>query len=292
MRTKLSAILLTIALMITLWGCSSPPKLTQSPAKMAADNTLKLAHNLEQKQQLRDAWITYQSAYDQYSNFASFKGKLYALAGLARIAYLTDDAALLSEKQRMMKEIVQDGEPDAAYIPQLVELYILQDQKDYQGVRDSALDSYDYPIDARMQILSYQLQAEAYLNPGYKSVGYEDLLRLSKRYKRSLKSDFSADPSVLSGALYALAYQSYGVGDLRQAERDLQSAIELDYLYENFPSLGYGYWLKGKIFEKEGDDTRALANFLRAKSIFESLGMKEMTDRASADITRIKGIKQ
>ena len=286
---KINRPLLAFLMLLLLTACSSPPRLTQSAAKAAADNTLKLAHALEQKQNLKDAYLTYQSAYQQYCWFASFKGKLYSLSGMARIAYLEDDDALLKEKMDMMQEIVRYGEPGTDYIPLLVNLYILQDQKDYQGIREEAKDSYDYPIDARIQILSYKLQADSYLNPGFKSAEYDDLDRLSKRYKRSLKTDFSADPSLLSGAHYALAYQDYKLNDLRKAEKNLEAAIDLDYLHENFPGLGYGYWLKGKICLKNDDKPAAISNFMRAQSIFKSLDMKEMLDNINTELEKIKG---
>ncbi len=288
---KTNRLLLALIMLLLLAACSSPPRITQSPAKAAADNTLKLAHSLEQKQNLKDAYLTYQSAYQQYCRFASFKGKLYSLSGMARIAYLEDDDALLKEKMDMMEELVRYGEPGTDYIPLLVNLYILQDKKDYQSVREEAKDSYDYPIDARIQILSYKLQADSYLNPGFKSAEYDDLDRLSKRYRRSLKTDFSADPSLLSGAYYALAYQDYKLNDLRKAEKSLDAAIDLDFLHENFPGLGYGYWLKGKINLKNDDKPAAISNFMRAQSIFKSLGMKEMLDNINIELEKIKGTK-
>lgn len=286
---KTNRLLFALVTLLALAACSSPPQLTQSPAKVAADNTLKLAHVLEQKQNLKDAKVTYQSAYEQYSSFASFKGKLYSLAGMARVAYLENDDALLQERLDMMEEIVHYGDSGAAYIPLLVNLFILQDQKDYSGVREYATDSYDYPIDARIQILSYKLQADSYLEPGFKSAEYDDLERLSKRYKRSLKTDFSADPSLLSGAYYALAYQNYKLNDLRKADKNLEIALDLDYLHENFPGLGYGYWLRGKINMKNGDKSAAVSDFLRAKSVFESLGMTEMLNNINAELVKIKG---
>lgn len=286
---KTNRLLFMLVMLVVFAACSSPPQLTQSPAKVAADNTLKLAHMLEQKQNLRDAKITYQSAYEQYSNFASFKGKLCSLSGMARVAYLESDDAALREHIDMMEEIVRYGEPDADYIPLLLKLFILQDQKDYSGVREQAKDSYDFPIDARIQILSYKLQADSYLEPGFKSAEYDDLDRLSKRYKRSLKTDFSADPSLLSGAYYALAYQNYKLNDLRKAEKNLGYALDLDYLHENFPGLGYGYWLRAKINLKNKDKSAAVSNFLRAKSVFESLGMTQMLNNVNTELEKIKG---
>ncbi len=289
MRIRAFAILI---LLLSLAACSRPPRVTQAPAKSAADVTLRLAQNLEQKHRVLDSRQTYESALSQYRSFGDVPGELSVLAGLARLAYLEGDSAEYDDLHARMSFLVENAAPGHVYILQLLDLYRMQQEADYVSLDESAEDSYDFPIHVRMQILSYKLQAESYLRPGFNSRRYNDLLRLAGRYRRSLRSDFTADPSVLSSALYAMAYHQYLNQSYSTANDHVDEVVALDLLHENFVGLGYAHWLRGKIHEANQDGRQALADYVRAEIIFTEYGVDEMVVKTQAALSRLQGDRQ
>lgn len=277
-----------LALILAFSACSSPPKLVQAPAKGAADATLKLANTLEMQQKYGDSKLAYRSSIDQYGSFGDVKGQLYSMAGLARIAHFEGREGDLLKLRQKMDFLGTEADPFNNYINLLLELYLQQAKGNYQTVANLAEDSYDYPIDARVQILTYKLQAESYLREGFGAAEYENLSRLSKRYQRALRTDFTADPSVLSGALYAMAYHKYLAMELQTAAKHANQAKDLDFLHENFPGMAYDLWLLGQIRLRQGEKSRALSDFLRAKMIFERYENVKMIQKCDAEIERIR----
>ena len=288
MKTKLFALLL-LALLLGFAACSSPPKQVQPQARVSADATLKLAQNLEQKQRWLDSTQSYRSAIAQYQAFGEIRGQLYALAGLARIALQNEDSSGFHLHRLRMQELVEKADPPAKYILDLLDIYVLEREGDYARIMDVAADAYDYPIHIRMQMLSHRLQAESYTNPGYASESFVDLQRLSARYRKSLKKDFSADPVVLANAEYAMAYHSYLLRQYDTALQLIERAIDLDYRYENFGGLGSGYWLRGKIQGTMGNSSSALADFMKARDIFSHFQNPRMQEQVNAAISGLKG---
>jgi len=286
-KTKLLALLLFA--LLTLTACSRPAPVRQAPAKAAADATLQLAQNLEQRQRYLDSKQTYQSSLRQYRSFGDLRGEAYSLAGLARLAYITGNSPDYEDHRRDLAALVSFADPDASYIMLLLDLYVLQDQGNYTKIQSLAVDSYDYPLGIRMQVITHALQAESLLNPGFTGKTYKDLERLSNRYRRSLSRDFSADPGVLSAALYGMAYHSYLLKDYSRARKYISEAVDLDQRYENFAALAYDFWLRANIFEALGELRDAHSDYTRAVNIFAHFENTEMLAKAEAAIRRLQG---
>lgn len=286
MKTKAWGICLI--LLFALSACSRPAQLKQAPAKAAADATLLLAQNLEQKHRYLDSSQSFESALSQYRSFANLRGELYALSGLARLAYIQGQQAEFEQYHQRLEYLTKYADQSAHYVLLVLDLFCLQQEKRYAEIQNLARDSYDYPVAIRMQILSYKLQADSYLNPGNSSASYEDLQRLSNRYRRQLKKDFSADPSVLSSALYAMAYHNYLSQDFVTAQKQLDEVVELDSLYENHPGLGYAHWLRGMVHEGRQDKRQAITDYICAKNVFQHFGNADMTRKVDAALTRLE----
>lgn len=282
--------LIVATLLILLLGaCSRPPKTVQNPAKAAADATLKLAQNLEKKQRLLDSGQTYESALNQYRRFADLRGEAYCLAGLARLACLQGSFQKYQQLREELAYLVENADSTARYVLTLLDIFAAQKQEDYRQVKLLAVDSYDYPQNIRMQILSHALQADSWLAPGLDSAAYEDLSRLSKSYRKSLKRDFCADASVLSGALYAMAYHSYLKKNHYEALRHISEAVDIDEKSENFPALGYDLWLRANIHLGEREQADAISNLIRAQKIFAGFSNLKMLEKTEAQLMQLQG---
>ncbi len=290
-QVKNRAIWAALILVLALGACSRPAKLTQAPAKAAADATLLLAQNLEQKQRYLDGAQAYQSALAQYRSFADLRGELYALAGLARLAYRQNDLGEYDKLHQRLQYLTTYADQTGHYVLLVLDLFRLQQEGRYAEIQARAIDSYDYPMPIRIQILTYKLQAESYLRPGYSSQNYDTLQRLSKRYRRDLNRDFTADPSVLSSALYALAYHDFLSGDYNAAQKLLDQVVELDSLYENHPGLGYAHWLRAMVHEANNDRRQALKDYISAKIIFVHFADEDMINKVETALIRLEGVE-
>lgn len=284
-----SNIVLALLLLLLLSACSTPPKVVQAPSKAAADATLGMAQNLEQKHRLLDSQQTYQSALGQYRSFADIRGELYSLAGLARVAYLQGNLDEYDRHYETLEYLDTRADQTGSYVRLLLELYRLQQEQRYAEIQALARDSYEYPLPIRIQILTHRLQAESYLQPGIDSSSFADLERLSKSYRRQMKKDFTADTSVLSSALYAMGYHQYVKTKYYGAQKYLDEVVRLDALYENHPNLGYAHWLRARIHEGNQDRRQAVADYIRAKNIFTHFENAEMIARTDAALRRLEG---
>lgn len=270
-------------------ACSRPPKVVQAPAKAAADATLRLAQTLESQHRFGDSRQTYQSALNQYRSFGDLRGSAYALAGLARAAYANNNEESYHSFREELEALIKHGDPEAAYVPLLLDLYIYNSNENYAMIKELANDSYDYDIHNRIQILTYAVQADTYLNPGFISSSAKDLERLSRRYRGTIRKDVYANPTVLSAALYALAYHSFVLKEYPEAEKLISEAEDLDSRYENFPALGYDYWLRANILENNRQRDEAKADYIRAQGIFTRFENTEMLLKTEAALKRLKG---
>ena len=270
---------LMILAAILATGCSRPRLSLEPQAKASADATLRLGQNLEQRHNFLDAAQTYDSALAQYRAFADSPGQMYALAGLARIKYLQSDTAAFTEYREQMQILATKVDPETQCILDLLDIYILHHQGRYEEILKLATDNFNYPLGIRMQVLTYRLQADSYLNPGMDSQTSKNLESLSGKYKSRLKTDFVADPIVLASAYYALAYNYFLQERYPQALKNIDAVLTWDYRYENFPGLGYAYWLKGQIVAKQGDKPQAISNLYKAREIFISYANDTMLNK-------------
>ncbi len=291
MRIRLPIAVLALFFLFWTGACSRPPKVTQSPAKSAADVTLRLANSLEKKQRILDSKQSYESALAQYRSFGDVTGEMYALAGLARLARQKGDLEGYNAHHQRMVYLAEYAGGGNEHILLLLDLYRYQQDRDYARILAMAQDSYDHSISSRIQILTYRLQAESYLQPERGSSSYDDLLRLATRYRRSLKKQFTADPTVLSAALYALAYHKYLQKDYSTAIQHIDEVVELDTFYENFSGLGYAHWLRGTIHEANKDRRQAIMDYIRAQNIFTQYQNPEMIRKTNESLIRLEGVE-
>ncbi len=287
MKIKLLAVLSILVLAFA--ACSRPIPVSQAPSKAAADATLLLAQNLEQKQRWQDSEQTFASALKQYRTFGDLRGEQYALSGLARLAHIAQDDAGFTMYRQQLAELIRLADPEGAHVLLLLDLFVLQDVGDYAGIREKAVDSYDYPLHVRIQVLTHALQAESRLRPEYSGVTFRNLERLSNRYRRGLKKDFSADPGVLASALYAMAYHTYLLRDYKSALKYISEAADFDTRYENFPALGYDLWLKATINEADDRPDQARSDYIRAANIFRHFENTQMLAKTEAALMRLIG---
>ncbi|MDD3533204.1 MAG: hypothetical protein PHR27_04130 [Candidatus Cloacimonetes bacterium] len=283
---------LTLLLLSLLTACSSPPKVVQAPSKAAADATLRMAQNLEQKHRLLDSRQTYQSALGQYRSFADLRGELYCLAGLARVAYMQGDMAEYDRHYEALKYLDTRADQAGFYVRLLLDIFRMQKEQRYDEIQALAKDSYDYPLPIRIQILTHRLQADSYLEPGLDSSSFADLERLSKSYRRQIKKDFTADSSVLTSALYAMGYHLFVKSDYYGARGYIDEVVRLDALYEDYPALGYAHWLRARIHEGNKDHRQATTDYICARKIFTHFENSEMLARTDAALKRLEGERQ
>ena len=280
-------------LLLLLWlsACSRPQKVVQPQARVSADATLRLAQNLETRHRWTDSIQSYESTVMQYQRIGEIRGQIYAYAGLARIAFINDDLALFADYRDKLQYLIKNADPSGKYIGDLLDIYVLESRRQYQEALNLAQDSYEYPIQIRIQMLSHRLQAESYLNPGYPSPTYDDLKRLASRYRGILKKDLSADPSVLASAEYAMSYHTFLAKNYPAAMTHVDQAIDLDYRYENFGALGASYWLRGSIHNAMGEAQSAIANYVKAKDILLHFPNPLILDQLNTALEKLQEIE-
>lgn len=278
MRNKL-LIILCLALMAS---CSSIRKPVQAEAEQRAARMLQSAQRQEADSP-EEALLAYQSAFQQYRSFAGIEGELWALAGIARIHHQKDAMAEYQRARLEMDEIIKLIAPKYNYIPMLVDLQLLQRAADWQGMAAQAVVKDAYPTNIKMRILSYRLQAKAYLrqrDPATTSA-------LTKLYHKALrgvhrKGAMHALETARAG--YALAYHHYSWAAYDTATKYAHQTAELDRLYGNHIGLGYDLWLQAQCAMQLDKREEALALLLKAQRIFDAIGSGERPSNLEADI--------
>lgn len=275
--------LLLLALLLVLGACSTLPKPEQPQAKVNADNTLKLAQDYELTGRYANAIDSYTFAQEIYQSFADTEGELHALSGLARIELAQGAPEAAEEYRAQMQDLVELVEPKLAPILLLYDLHVLHRQKDYHQMSHLAELSKDMSPSQKMQVLSYTVQADAYLqNEDHGKVG--ELRKLIKKQAKKPLRKRLINPQILAEAWYSLAYNSFTQKDHKGCLNYLKQSSRLDYLYGNFASLGYSIWLEGKARAGLGDNVSAISLLLRARQIFQSASNLEMISQVDSDL--------
>ncbi len=277
--------LFLIAILVLLGACSSLRKPVQPEAKADADNTLHYA--LAQENQGRDSAIDgYKNALAKYRCFAGIEGEAWALAGMARIQSADGDSLACRESLNMISGIIRDIDPGLGYILDLTRLQILAARNDWSAMLPY-LNGYDAaPVLVKMHILSYGVQAKAYLNDPDPALANA----LAKLYDKIRKKAHKKGPDQALGvanAAYSLACHYYVRKDHSRALKLVEAALELDYLYGNFRGLGYDLWLKGRIHLAGGDTTSARSALLKSQRVFDSMQNAAMLRAVQAELDSI-----
>ncbi len=278
---KSSLILLLIILL--LGACSTLPKPEQPQAKVNADNTLKLAQDYELTGRYANSIDSYTFAQEIYQSFADTEGELHALSGLARIELAQGAPEAAQEYRAQMQDLVDLVEPELAPILLLYDLHVLHRQKDYHQMSHLAELSKAMSPSQKMQVLSYAVQADAYLqNEDHGKISeLKKLIR--KQAKKPLRKRL-INPQIIAEAYYSLAYNYFTHSDYKNCLIYLEQSSRLDYLYGNFASLGYSTWLEGKARAGLGDNVSAISLLLKARQIFQSASNLEMINQVDSDL--------
>ncbi|MDZ4182205.1 MAG: hypothetical protein U1B83_04950, partial [Candidatus Cloacimonadaceae bacterium] len=237
------------------------------------------------------ALSNYDLALAQYRSFADVGGEMLSLAGLARIHHAMADQTAFAQTRQSMLDIVEKIDPTQRYVLDLLDLHILMSKADYAGIADMAKDDKSLPLSARLQMLSFRLQADAFLGNANPAAARE-LAKVAKKTGRRLAKSHLILAHDTSRAYYALAYYYYA-NDPATARKHIAKALELDYLYEDFHSLGYSHWLAAKIAAKQKRLSDATAHLMKARNIFISRGDAAMLTKLEAELHLIeKGDQQ
>ena len=286
MISRVSKLLLLAALALIMVACSSLKQPLQPQAKFNADNALKLAQDYEQQKRFANAIDTYVFALELYRSFANTEGQMYCLSGLARIKLEQSDHDAADEYRYEMQEIAEQIDPDNAVILLLYDLHKLQLDRNYQEISIVAVASEKYTDSQKMQVLSYKIQADAYLENTDQSK-VRQLERLAAKHFRKPLRKRQINPQILSQAAYSLAYHYYVAGNMDKADYYLRRSVNLDYSYGNFASLGYSLWLQAKTQMARGKNVEALSLLLKARQVFQSYANLEMISKVEADLDKI-----
>ena len=275
--------LFILVILLLLGACSTLPKPEQPQAKVNADNTLKLAQDYELSGRYANAIDSYTFAQEIYQSFADTEGELYALSGLARIELSQGAPDAAQEFRAQMQDLVELVEPKQAPILLLYDLHVLHRTKDYAQISQLAVPSRDMSPSQRMQVLSYAVQADAYLQAEDRGKTAELKKLIKKQAKKPLRKRL-INPQILSEAYYSLAYHYYTHKDFTGCLSYLKGALKLDYVYGNFASLGYSTWLEGKARAGLGQTQAAISLLLKARQIFQSASNLEMITQTDSDL--------
>ncbi|MDZ4121197.1 MAG: hypothetical protein U1C33_02155, partial [Candidatus Cloacimonadaceae bacterium] len=163
---------------------------------------------------------------------------------MARIHLYQDRLAEYNAHLQQMQDIIAKAAPHRSYHLVLMQLAHHRHSGDWSHISSLALVRDSYPFQARLQILSYKIQAEAY----HRQTNPESVKALTRHFKQAMRRlDRSSQPQLASHAAYSLAYYYFVHQDIKKAENYLAIAKRIDYAYSLFGSLAYDLWLEAQL---------------------------------------------
>ena len=263
-------------LLLLIGACSSLPRMQQPPEKRNADQHLLLGQKYELQQRFADSEAMYIEAESLYQAFADIEGIMQCLSGMARLSLLQSDPKGYEYYRERINKLVQSTDPSLAYHEVLLEIYSYYLAGDWDGIKQLAQGKDIYPVDARIQILSYRAQANAWQRkPDEKEL--KKLVRLYFNNRNRLVKE--GKPQIVSMAAYSLAYHYFVANELPKSTRYLQTAKLLDYNHSQFSALANDLWLEANIMLARGNPSSARLSLQRAKIIFANGGNSQMMER-------------
>jgi hypothetical protein len=274
--------------MLIFTACSSIREPVVPEALYDADNNLIFALRLEADKQIEPARQSYLYAYGIYQSFSGVTGQLACLSGLARLDLAEGDIGAFNLHKEQIEGFIRETAPALDYYLVLLQVYQLQQNKDYTSVSSIAINKAEYPLAEKVQLATAKLQADSYLNkPCQETIN--ELKSLAGQYHKQVKKGVSGNYELLSTAWYSLAYHYFLEHNLSLATKYIDYTRDWDYRYGNFSGLGHALWLKGQIANAEGKPKDALSWLRRAEGIFNSLGDKDAETAVQAEIAKLKG---
>lgn len=279
-------ILCLASILILLSACSSLPKQVQPQEKTNADQMLVYAQQLENQHRYSEAKTAFQSARHQYVLLADSEGLLLSLSGLARVSSLLDDAKGVGQYREQMEDLISMIDKSKGYHLLLLDLQVLHQQRDYAKVSELARLRENFPDEARLQVLTYKIQAESYLN---KSDPEEAryLTALFNRYAGRLKARKFNSPELVTNAAYALAYHHYSKTEPFMAKKYLRQAKDIDFRYGLFYNYAFDLWLEAKVALLENDRAKSVSSLYSSLLIFQQFNDTAMVEKINQDLAKL-----
>jgi|GEM_PF-6971793 len=265
MKTK--TIIPLIAILILIMSCSSLPKSIPSPDKQNYDAFLTMAHRAEQNRNFAQAQEFYAKALNGYKLLADPNGVMEVYSGFARIALLQDIQPDFDTWYAKMQDMNVNLYSANCHYMVLIDLYRLHQLQSWKELNNYAIVKDDFPIVAKLQILSYKVQTNSLLGIN----DPDSWKQLVSAYYKAKKQQ-PKPASALSMEAYSIAYYFMAIKDYKKAERYIDQAIYYDYTSASYSSLATSLLLAATIAEKAGDMRTQRASLMRAKMIYEGLG--------------------
>jgi tetratricopeptide (TPR) repeat protein len=276
-----------IAVLIILSACSSIPRKPISEANQKTRQFLEQARREELKKNLKDALSLYTEAEHNAILANDIDLQLISLQGTARIAYLYSDSVRFNSTLGTMQELVQNVRPTLQY--RMVQIKYWKDfnSANYPEVLATTPELSKLPLNVRIEILSYIVQAKAKLN--LVSVSEQAQLKNAiKNYHIRLKRKMTLQPELISNAYYSLAYANASASNYSGALSYLNKSISLDRDYDLYVQLADDYVLAGKCEKNRNNFVKARAHLTIALQIYtetnqaeEIAAIKSLLDDAS-----------
>ncbi len=273
MNNPVKLLLLVILIMGLLCSCST---ISRKPISIASQKTrefLEQARKEELKQNYIDAMSIYSDAESNSILANELDLQLISLQGKARISYIHADSLAYAATLESMKQLVTDVRPDLFYRVIQINYWSAFYAKDYALIISKAPDVSQLPLNVRIEILSYLIQAKAQLNLGT-SDDQALMKKALKRYYVRLNRKLVIQPELLSNAYYSLAYAYASESGYDEALKMLSKAIALDKGYDLYVQLADDFALAGKCELKRNNAIKAKAYLSLALQIYNETGQK------------------
>jgi len=263
-----------IAAIVILSACSSIPRKPISEANQKTRQFLEQARREELKKNFKDALSLYTEAEHNAILANDIDLQLISLQGTARIAYLYSDSVRYNSTIGIMQGLVQNVRPTLQYRMLQIKYWKDFNSANYTEVLTTTPELSKLPLNVRIEILSYIVQAKAKLN--IVSVTEQTQLKNAlKNYHIRLKRKMTIQPELISNAYYSLAYANASASHYAEAISFLNKSIALDRDYDLYVQLADDYALAGKCEKNRNNLVKAKAHLTIALQIYTETNQAE-----------------
>ncbi len=275
--------LMLILALAVLSACSTLPRKPISKTKQNADLLLQQAQRLELSRRLTDSIDGYESALRNYELIDDLEGQVISMVGIARNQLQLGFPGDFEQTRTDLAKLIELNSDLYDYHLKILDLYHLYHGQKWQDIRQLGIIESHYPDLAKIQILSYRVQADARLkqmNTEY----IRQLERLTSLYHRRLRQNRPISPEIVSTGYYSLAYYHLVHSRPERARRHISKAREIDYTYEIYLNLAYDLWLEAKIAQATGNVKEMTGLLLRSRKIFAYFAEGAMLNAIDKDL--------
>jgi hypothetical protein len=263
---KKAYLMLGLAILM-MASCSNIPKRTESQAKQKARIFLEQGRKEELKLNYPDALSLFQDAEHNATLASDLDLILISMQGEARIAFFNADSIGYKSVVNKMDTLVRDVSNSLGYRVAQLKLWENFHSGKYSEVLAIDYDLTKLPLNVRIEVLSYIIQAKSRLNTNAK-VEQIHLINSISKYHIRLKRKLQIQPELISNAYYSLSYADAASGNYSKALSWISKAKALDRDYDLYILLADYYSLAGKCEMKLNNFVKAKANFTMARQIY------------------------